>query len=557
MSDKLSDKVFASAEEVLGHGGEKVPILGHLIWYSVKESRIKIEDMRKLFAQIGLPTDFLPEEPSNINAYKRATTELSEEVEVKLDQNRTAVYMVRLTAKSNEEIVKSIIKEVRDAGDKRLSYEEIGRVHFDKDTEDIRYYDLQPDSQPIITQIKQLYETYRTYLTGKQIRAMFHEIIQSMSPTLVRPSGAVYFIPYVHADIVQKMEVLSKELAGFGITDFQSAFESIPLIDADKTRALVELRFEEQNTRDVDKTLVELAMLLQGSDATARTAAQYVEQVKKSKETIAKYEGLLNKEMSIARMKVEVLDQQVQKLVDKVAQQQIVSESKPEEKKEETKAPTIAVVVPHPEQALASLAEVGKESGIMAKPADAVALTVPGSDPNALPAVVADSPAAVLKMEPASVFTPENTEAMEKSVRNAEAGEPEKDPQVFAADSLIPSADREEEKKVALSVIESPAAWSEDRLYVDTSKETKDQAEERNKRELRLQELLAPSEELGESLETALPVEVNNPAPVAVAAQEEIPETHDIQHHSNTGVASPVEFTTESLLTGFNMPEED
>ncbi len=559
MSDKLSDKVFASAEEVLGHGGEKVPILGHLIWYSVKESRIKIEDMRKLFAQIGLPADFLPEEPSNINAYKRATTELSEEIEVKLDLNRTAVYMVRLTAKSNEEIVKSIIKEVRDAGNKRLSYEEIGRVHFDKDTEDVRYYDLQPDSQPIITQIKQLYETYRIYLTGKQIRAMFHEIIQSMSPTLVRPSGAVYFIPYVHADMVQKMEVLSKELASFGITDFQSAFESIPLIDADKTRALVELRFEEQNTRDVDKTLVELAKLLQGSDATARTAAQYVEQVKKSKETISKYEGLLNKEMSIARMKVEVLDQQVQKLVDKVAQRQIVPESKPEVKKDDTRTPSIAVVVPHPEQtqALVAAAEVGTEAGITAKPSNVVALAVPDSDPKSLPAVIADSPTTVLKTEPAEVFTPENMKAMEQSVRNAEAGEPEKDPQLFSSDSLVPSAAWEEEKQVATSVTESPAAQLEDRLYVDKSKETQEQREERNKEELRLQELLAPSEESGASKETALPVKVNESAPVAAAAQEEIPETHDIQHHSSTGAASPAEFTTESLLTGFNMPEED
>jgi len=176
MTDKLTDKVFASPEEVLGHGGEKVPILGHLIWYSVKESRIKIEDMRKLFTQIGLPTDFLPEEPSNINAYKRATTELSEEVEVKLDLNRTAVYMVRLTAKSDEEIVKSIIKEIRDAGDKRLSYEEIGRVHFDKDTEDARYYDLQPDSRPIITQIRSCMK--RIALTSRANRSGQY----SMSP---------------------------------------------------------------------------------------------------------------------------------------------------------------------------------------------------------------------------------------------------------------------------------------------------------------------------------------------------------------------------------------
>jgi hypothetical protein len=376
MDEKFSDKVFATGDQAVGHGGEKVPILGHLIWYSVKESRIRTSDLRKLFAQVKIPMDFMPEEPSKINAFKRATTELSEETEVDIGDGKHAVYMVRLAAKTDDEIVKSIVKEVRDASKKALTsedYAEIGRVHFDKDTEDVRYYDLQPDSQPITTQIKQLYETYCSYLTGKQIRVMFHEIIKSMSPTLVRPSGAVYFIPYVHAEMVQKMEVLSKELAAYGITDYESAFESIPLIDADKTRALVEVRFEEQNTRDVDRTLVELSKLLQGTDTTTKTAAKYVEQVRTSKEIITKYEGLLNKEMSIARMKVEVLDQQVQKLVEKVAQQPLISP-----RAEETKIaePSIAVVVPHPEQMQVSAAE---KSGVVPVPPEGVAVAAPTS----------------------------------------------------------------------------------------------------------------------------------------------------------------------------------
>lgn len=377
MDEKFSDKVFATADQAVGHGGEKVPILGHLIWYSVKESRIRTSDLRNLFAQVKIPMDFMPEEPSKINAFKRATTELSEETEVDIGEGKHAIYMVRLAAKTDDEIVKSIVKEVRDASKKALTsedYAEIGRVHFDKDTENVRYYDLQPDSQPITTQIKQLYETYCSYLTGKQIRVMFHEIIKSMSPTLVRPSGAVYFIPYVHAEMVQKMEVLSKELAAYGITDYESAFESIPLIDADKTRALVEVRFEEQNTRDVDRTLVELSKLLQGTDTTTKTAAKYVEQVRTSKEIITKYEGLLNKELSIARMKVEVLDQQVQKLVEKIAQQPLIS-PRVEEKKETT-VPSIAVVVPHPEQVQGYAAA---KPGAVPVPTEVVAVAYPAS----------------------------------------------------------------------------------------------------------------------------------------------------------------------------------
>lgn len=156
-------------------------------------------------------------------------------------------------------------------------------------------------------------------LQGSRYGLFSHDIIQSMSPTQVRPSGAVYFIPYQYADMVQKMEVLSKELVPYGITDFSSAFESTPLIDADKTRSLVELRFEEQNIWEVDRTLAELTKLLQGTDATAKTGARYIEMVKKAKEKIARYEGMLNKKMSISRIKVEVLDQQVHKLLERIA----------------------------------------------------------------------------------------------------------------------------------------------------------------------------------------------------------------------------------------------
>lgn len=491
MAEKLSEKVFASAEDAIAHGGGKVPILGHLIWFSVKESRIEPEELRRLFAQIGIPAEFIPEDISPINAFKRATSELSEEIEVPLDQNRIAVFLVRLTAKSDAEIVKSIIKEVRDQNDKRLSYEEVGRVHFDKDTKDVRYYAIQSESQPVLDQIKQLYETYGRYITGKQIRAIFHDIIESMSPTQVRPSGAVYFIPHQYADMVQKMEVLSKELIPYGITDFSSAFESIPLIDADKTRSLVELRFEEQNTRDVDKTLVELTKLLQGTDATAKIGARYIEMVKKAKENIARYEGMLDKEMSISRMKVEVLDQQVQKLLEKIAQKVLEPESKPEEKKEEIKAAPIVVVVPHAD-------------------------TIPAPAPVPGSAVFPANPEVTASTEKSSVVFDEKTvAAMEEDVRRAESREPDRDPELLSTDQMVP-------KPQAAVEGESP----------QTALQVK-----------------APSnvDEFAHGLAIEI---VDKPGVPEPAAQTEHLAEEPVE---DTSSVPPAEITTELLLTGFGV----
>ena len=563
--EKFSDKVFATADQAVGHGGEKVPVLGYLIWYSIKESRMKITDLRRIFTQVGISSDFIPEETSKINAFKRATSELSEEIEVEIEPGKTAVYMVRTKAKSDDELVKSVIKEIRDATNKTLEYKEIGRAHFDKDTEDVRYFDLETDSQPVTTQIKQLYSTYCTNLTGKQIRAVFHEIIQSMSPTLVRPSGAVYFIPHAHADMVQKMEVLSKELGAFGITDFESAFESIPLIDADKTRALVEVRFEEQNTRDADRTLVELSKMLQGTDATPKTAAKYVEQVKAAKENIARYEGLLNKEMSVARMKVEVLDGQVQKLIEKIAQQPIVQPVKKESKKESAGTPTVAIVVPHNETTQTSTEPAGAVAEIgaaQAPAAEIVVASVPAPDQSAAPIVAANS-TIVLVQTPGSGFTSQRVPVVESPVVIIEAREPDEGMQLSVKPRVQPVKEAPAPTvQTALSVVEpepvsaQPAASIAvlEPVVVEQAPVTAVVSDAQAASEAAVGAIVEGLSRAPEGSGVLVLSETVLDRESAIEVQAEAAAQQEDRHGEYPGIterpSSPFEFTTESLLLG-------
>jgi hypothetical protein len=76
--------------------------------------------------------------------------------------------------------------------------------------------------------------------------------------------------------------------------------------------------------------------------------------------------------MSIARMKVEVLDQQVRKLVEKVAQQPLISPLAQEKK---TAEPSIDVVVPHPEQTQESAAA----KPVLPVPTEGIAVAAPAS----------------------------------------------------------------------------------------------------------------------------------------------------------------------------------
>ena len=316
----LSEQVMASHAELGLPGHEPIPFLGYLTWYSVKETRILPGKLRELFSNAGIPLAYLPEDPTPINAFKRATTELSEVLEEKLDNNRTAVYLVRQIASDKQEIVKSIMREVRDKTNKRLSYNEVGRAHFDKDRKEPRWY-ANTGCEKIITQLEELYSQYEQFITAKQIRAFLHRIIHQLDPTLVRPSGAVYFIPHTHSDMVTRIENLMNLLEPYGVSTFSSTFESIPLIDADKTRALVTARFEEQNTLEVDRALKELTILLKSDgDVTSTTAGKYVSKVKDLRSVIGKYESLLQTELAISKTKTDILHQQVTLLLEKVKQ---------------------------------------------------------------------------------------------------------------------------------------------------------------------------------------------------------------------------------------------
>ncbi|MBE0522241.1 MAG: hypothetical protein IBX39_08280 [Candidatus Methanoperedenaceae archaeon] len=316
----LSKQTMASHTELKLPGQVPIPILGHLTWYSVKETRIPLEKLRELFNNAGIPPAYLPEDPSPINAFKRATTELSEVLEEKLDNNRTAVYLVRQIASDDVEIVKSIMREVRDKTNKRLSYNEVGRAHFDKDRKEPRWY-ANNGCEKIIERLEELYSQYEQFITAKQIRAFLHRIIHGLDPTLVRPSGAVYFIPHIHSDMVARIETLMTSLEPYGTSTFNSTFEGIPLIDAEKTRAIITARFEEQNTLEVDRALNELTLLLKsGNEITPATAGKYVSKVKDLRSVIEKYESLLQTKLAVSKTKTDVLQQQVTLLIEKVGQ---------------------------------------------------------------------------------------------------------------------------------------------------------------------------------------------------------------------------------------------
>lgn len=299
---------------------KRFPILGSLVWYSLRDVRIKRADLSGLFTKYNLNPHNLPPEIREPDAFRRATSDIGERTSKPLGDGTSQVIMVREVATTNDEIVRHIIREVRDSKNKKLSYGQIGSFIFRRDINDF-HATASPEYQEIVTKAHELYREYKEYYTGAHIRNMVHNMVLDTHPVNVRPGGGVYFMGKSHQELVDGLEGLVRDLNPYGVAGtLEAQFESIPVMDLEKQRKLIFDKYESQCSLSVDGALKELAEILKANKEPSKAVkANYVNQMKELREGITKYEALLEKDLTIARQKSQLLELQVKALLDKVA----------------------------------------------------------------------------------------------------------------------------------------------------------------------------------------------------------------------------------------------
>lgn len=311
---------IAAAPEMKGQGADdRYPILGNLVWYSLRDVRITREDLAKLFSKYSLNLHDLPPEIREPDAFRRATSDIGQRAAKPLPDGTFEVIMVREVATTNEEIVRHIIREVRDSKNKKLSYEEVGSFIFRRDIND--FHAVSSKFPEICEKAQELYREYKEFYTGKHIREMVHKMVWGTQPTVIREGGGVYFMSKEYQQLVDGLEGLVKDLNAYGVPGtLTCSFEDVPIIDLEKQRRLIFDRYESQCSDSVDKTLAEMAEILKANkEPTKGQKAEYVERMKDLRSGIEKYESLLERDMNIARIKAGLLEDQVKALLNKVA----------------------------------------------------------------------------------------------------------------------------------------------------------------------------------------------------------------------------------------------
>lgn len=306
---------------IQGANPNTIPSIGDIIWYSVPDMEITADMLETVAQQCNISKDFLPGKIIASDAFKRAMTTISrtwQNQSVDLGNDQYEKLMVRGIVANDFKIVKNIVAEVRNAAQELTSYRTVAKITFDYKLGDMSIQVFEPSYSAQMESLQDEFKHCSLYYNAQTIRVIIKGLIDAMSPAKMRPSGAVYFVPKEYSDMLDATEALVQATNNYRVSAAESTFVRIPLVDSVKQRDMVQKNLEIQVTEQVDNAIVDLSVLLKQPAIRKAQLTKFMTMGRELNEIVQKYEGVLEKELSIARTKKEVFNNQVIEALKKV-----------------------------------------------------------------------------------------------------------------------------------------------------------------------------------------------------------------------------------------------
>ncbi|QKZ24943.1 hypothetical protein HUT05_24950 [Streptomyces chartreusis] len=266
-------------------------MLGHLVLYSIFEGRVTHDDLVAWFREFGLDEDLLPPPLRQTDVFEKVTGPDGVRVTYPLDDptatgpasrtsrrrrkevEPTATLMVRHVRRDGDQIVRHVVREVRDEKRIKLRYDPnlavctFHRDHSEGSAEGAGDLTIEPNRaaiaklpaaeqttvQEMLADIERRYEHRCTYLTSDRLRSVIRQYVEHLSAIRVRPTGGVYFVHREHAVALSGLRDL---VSRFGS---DSSFMRVPIPDQDEMREMVIRAFTTSAKDDLDRLAEDIA----------------------------------------------------------------------------------------------------------------------------------------------------------------------------------------------------------------------------------------------------------------------------------------------------------
>ncbi|MFJ2043909.1 DUF6744 family protein [Paenibacillus taichungensis] len=167
--------------------------IGFLTWNSLSNMLITPDDLKQKLIDSGLGEGWMPNAIRLPDAFRRATSEkFKREMSPGVYEN----YMFREVASTSAFVQRNLVCETVDTKGRRLNYiPDVGSLVLDRKTEKVDVSYVSSMAQQLVSNAALQFDIFRNNYGSTTLRTVITNALKSMSPTPVRPSGGVYFVP--------------------------------------------------------------------------------------------------------------------------------------------------------------------------------------------------------------------------------------------------------------------------------------------------------------------------------------------------------------------------
>ncbi|MFF3441798.1 DUF6744 family protein [Streptosporangium sp. NPDC002721] len=319
------------------------PILGYLLFYAVFDGRVTFDDLHRWFLELGLDSKFLPPPIRQVDAYEQVTGKAGVRSTYRLSDTATprrrrapgekvteVTLMVRHVSRDNLKVTRHLVREVRDEGRTRLSYNtKLAEIEFWRDPlgsgrpgvgvlqvtpahDAIGELgaDEQAKVQKMLADIEDTYQRQCRFYTSDRLRSVVRTYVEALNPVRVRASGGVYF---VHRSQVGPLAALRELTQRFGAG---SHLARVPLPDQKEMREMIIAAFTTKAREDLDKLALDIAAAQRENHSEA-AVANLLKRFRALQDSTTEHSTLLSSSLEETRASLLLVQAQFSNLMNR------------------------------------------------------------------------------------------------------------------------------------------------------------------------------------------------------------------------------------------------
>lgn len=206
-------------------------VLGFFIWWSIRETRVSRIKFEQELSTSGL--SFKLPDLCKRTAFLTAVRTIKQ-------KSHGHKLLIRVLLKDGEQHLFGLVDETVDPKAKTLEYHHSATLRFDQKTHEVscdvkhRAFDL----------VKAEYERNLYEMNSYDLRRVIMQMIEALTPISPREGGGIYYVPYAHKDVLEKIQTL--------INNIGCRMDVVSLYDEEKSRNAIYNAFVEDVTHKLE-----------------------------------------------------------------------------------------------------------------------------------------------------------------------------------------------------------------------------------------------------------------------------------------------------------------